>query len=248
MMWIEHYNKETKTLIIPEKFNQKLKDIPEGTKIIIFGRNGYIDTKFNQPINNLPNSITHLTFSNHFNQLVDNLPNSITHLTFGRHFNQSVDELPNSITHLIFGSAFNQSVDNLPKNLTHLTFGWYFNQSVDKLPKNLTHLTLSGIFNQPVNYLPESLIVLKLFCDIIIEIPKNVKELHINSSNFLLNNLPYNIEKLFIKYWVDRKINNLPSTLKEIIIHDFIGDEVMKNITIPFGSIVSIKTCLFNFN
>jgi hypothetical protein len=227
----DYYNKETKIPIIPFDYDEEIKEL-----------------KYIMDTNNLAKNLTHLTFKDYFNQPVDNLPLSLTYLNFGRDFNQPVDNLPKNLTHLTFGCYFNKLIDNLPKNLTHLTFGWYFNQSVDKLPKNLTHLTLSGIFNQPVNYLPESLIVLKLFCDIIIEIPKNVKELHINSSNFLLNNLPYNIEKLFIKYWVDRKINNLPSTLKEIIIHDFIGDEVMKNITIPFGSIVSIKTCLFNFN
>jgi hypothetical protein len=35
---------------------------------------------FNQPINNLPESITYLLFVNNFNQPIDNLVNSITHL------------------------------------------------------------------------------------------------------------------------------------------------------------------------
>jgi hypothetical protein len=38
-MWLEHYNKNTKTLIIPYTFNDELKDIPEETKIIIFNQN-----------------------------------------------------------------------------------------------------------------------------------------------------------------------------------------------------------------
>ena len=38
-----------------------------------------------------------LTFGSDFNQSVNNLPNSITHLIFGWEFDQSVNELPNSI-------------------------------------------------------------------------------------------------------------------------------------------------------
>jgi hypothetical protein len=57
-MWIEHYNKETKTLTIPYNFNEELKDIPEETEIIIFNKN----SNFNQPVNNLPKTITHLSF------------------------------------------------------------------------------------------------------------------------------------------------------------------------------------------
>ena len=68
---------------------------------------------------------------------VDQIPNSITHLTFGFHFNQSVDQLPNSITHLTFGFYFNQSVDKLPNSITHLTFGPDFNKSIVKLPNSL---------------------------------------------------------------------------------------------------------------
>ncbi len=37
----------------------------------------YKESIFNQPINNLPNSITHLTLGWYFNQPIDNLPNSI---------------------------------------------------------------------------------------------------------------------------------------------------------------------------
>ena len=59
-------------------------------------------SKFNQPINNLPNSITHLTLGLDFNQPINNLPNSITNLTLGQKFNQQINNLPNSLTHLEF--------------------------------------------------------------------------------------------------------------------------------------------------
>ena len=61
---------------------------------------------FNQPINMLPNSITHLTFCDMFNQPVGMLPSSLTHLTFGNDFNQLVDMLPNFVTHLTWRLLF----------------------------------------------------------------------------------------------------------------------------------------------
>ena len=83
-----------------------------------------------------------IKFGDYFNQLVDNLPNSLTHLKFGWNFDQSVNNLPNSLTHLKFGKDFNQAVDNLPESLIHLKLGEMFNQPVDNLPNSIIKLTL----------------------------------------------------------------------------------------------------------
>jgi hypothetical protein len=60
----KYYNKERKTLNIPYNFNEELKDIPEETEIIIFSQTYFNDeySQFNQPVDNLPEKITHLTF------------------------------------------------------------------------------------------------------------------------------------------------------------------------------------------
>lgn len=115
--------------------------------------------RYDQPVNNLPETLTHLTFeiTSSFNQPVDNLPKGLTHLTFGESFDESVDNLPETLTHLTFGEAFDQFVDNLPKGLTHLTFGVHFNQPVDNLPESLTHLTFGHYFSDEVNNLPKNL-------------------------------------------------------------------------------------------
>ena len=81
---------------------------------------------------------------------MDNLPSSLTHLTFGSYFNQKVNNLPSSLTHLTSGSHFNQIVDNLPSILTHLTFGSFFNQKVNNLPSSLKEIK---IHKQKVNLL-----------------------------------------------------------------------------------------------
>ena len=82
----------------------------------------FCDNKFNQSVDNLPNSIINLTFGSNFNQPVDNLPNSIINLTFGWKFNQPVDNLPNSVINLTFGSDFNQTMKKLPQNLKKIIF------------------------------------------------------------------------------------------------------------------------------
>ena len=68
----------------------------------------------------------------HFNQSVDNLPNSISHLTFIGGFDQPVNNLPNSISHLTFEYCFDQPVNHLPNSIIHLTFGDNFNQQLER--------------------------------------------------------------------------------------------------------------------
>lgn len=77
-----------------------------------------------ESISELPHSISRLIFNSYhtFNNQVDHLPCSLTHLVFGPIFNQSVDNLPYTLTHLQYGKDFNQPVDNLPPKLTHISF------------------------------------------------------------------------------------------------------------------------------
>ena len=46
-MFVGYYNKKTHTLSLPFKFNSLLKDLPVGTKIIIFENNCNINQYFN---------------------------------------------------------------------------------------------------------------------------------------------------------------------------------------------------------
>ena len=131
----QYYNKETQTLKLPWDFDEELCDLPLNTKVIIFEKDHsrFQYSKFNQPVDNLPNSITHLTFGWNFKKTVNNLPHSITHLSFKDYFNQPVNNLPNSITHLTFGYYFNQLVDNLPSSLQEINFNNGSNSKKDIL-------------------------------------------------------------------------------------------------------------------
>ncbi len=144
---------------------------------------------------------------------------------------------PQSLKIIIFSHYFNQKVYNLPKNLTHLTFGDKFNQKINNLPKNLEYLKIG----YPIKF--EKQIIF----------PKNLKKLSLNSYNNLINNIPKHIEKIYISFKylhikkidnnnyytiINDKIDNLPLTIKKIIIED---EEYKNHIKIPFGCILTIK-------
>ena len=252
------YNKKTNTLVIYADFNDELKNLPEQTLIIIF--NEQLDdirscSKFNKPVDNLPNSVTDLTFGFAFNQLVDNLPNSLTHLTFGWNFNQLVDNLPGShkcnkisnctcqsqnLTHLNFGIDFNQKIDNLPNSLTHLTFKHCFNQIVDNLPNSITHLQFGTNFNQSVDNLPNDLRFLSFgygYKKKVEKLQKSIKELCFWSNNCIKNIISDTIENIYICFFNNdinnEMIENIPPTVKQIKLNK--KDKIHFITKIPFG-------------
>ena len=97
------YIVQNKTIIFNPEYNipfsDRVLEILSNCNTIIFNENFSKNafSKFNQPVDNLPNSIQTLTFGYCFNQTVDNLKNSIQNLALGFKFNQSVDNLPNPI-------------------------------------------------------------------------------------------------------------------------------------------------------
>jgi hypothetical protein len=238
---IDYYDSRTKTLTAPNVFlGKELINIPDETLILKFYRIGI----FKKNINDLPQNLTEIFFDWGFNQCVDYLPQKLTQIRFGILFNQKVNVLPQSLTHIIFNRDFNQKVDNLPKNLTYLFFGNNFNQKVNNLPKNLFCLIFGNSFNQKINNLPKSLFHIDFgykFTQNIYRIPKSINELSLYNNNEYINNIPNHIIKIYIKYSnsnIDKKIENLPPSIKEIIIQHEIFKKYIK---IPFGCILTIK-------
>jgi hypothetical protein len=212
----------------------------------VFIINKYIEKKTKE----IPQYITHLYFEIDFNPNIYNYHKNLTYITFGIIFNQKVDNLPQNLIHLTFKNDFNKKIDNLPKNLMILNLRTYkFNQKIDKLPKNLVHLTLFSVnFNKSINCLPKSLtsfaISWLINCDI--KLPKNVNYLLLTCNNNLINNIPEHIEILniyFDNYKENKYIENLPSTIKKIIIKD---EECQKYIKKPFGTVLTIKPDYYN--
>ena len=246
MSLLQYYNDQNKTLILPYTFSEPLTDVPKKTNKIYFIC-GHLDadeitdaqilknecikcatsvgkeSKFNHPIG-------HQNCNNA--TCAQNLPNSITHLFFGYFFDQSVDKLPSSITHLTFGVGFNNPINLLPDSITHLSLKYsIFKKSLDKLPHALTYLVLSSRFNENINLLP-----------------KSVKTLGFRAGSNIQNNIPDFVETIIISFYYpnipkpnnndknNKKVNNLPSTIKKIMINI---PEKINFIKVPFGCVVT---------
>ena len=98
-------------------------------------------------INHLPSTLTRLHLSTWwFNIPLDNLPESLTHLTLehGHVFNFSLDHLPASLKHLSLSDDFDKPIDFLPCSLDHLEIGPHFGLKIDYLPPLLKRLHLKA--------------------------------------------------------------------------------------------------------
>ena len=218
IFWKSCYDNTTCTLSIPSDFDSYLSHLPEGVKIIIFHHYSHFD----EPVNDLPSTITHLTFGYIFDQPVDNLPNGLVYLKLGDNFNKPIKKLPVSLKQLELGHYFNHPVNELPSGLTHLTFGFCFNQMIPKLPKSLTHLTLGTNFNVRINKLPHGLTHL-----IFVKNSKFKKD---------LNDLPDSLLYLELGEAHTKLEHNLPINLKEVIIRN---SELQ--LKVPFGCKITHK-------
>ena len=140
-------------LRLPTSFNQPLQHLPplKHMKFCAWSR-------FNHPVDNLPSSLTSITFGRHFNQPVDNLPSSLLEIHFGQLFNHSIDKLPPHLTHLSFAklSFFNQPTTNLPSSLKVVKFGRKFNHAF-KPPPHLSELSFRKEFNQSIKCYPSQI-------------------------------------------------------------------------------------------
>ena len=114
----KYYNSKTKTLTLPNNFNKEIDKIPEGTQKIIFCDDLFLGkySIFNQKIDRLPNSITHLTFGYYFDQKINNFT-YIEHLHIWSNY-KYINFLPNIIEQLdIYYANYNNKINNLPLNI-----------------------------------------------------------------------------------------------------------------------------------
>lgn len=181
------------------------------------------DYDFNQQINIIPNSVTHLIFGDNFNQKINRFPVSLTHLIFGEHFNQYINKYPDNIRHLSFGFSFNQRIDVLPKKLIYLIFGRGFYCEYDhacpKLPHGLTHLIISGHFNHKPITLSDDLIYLKLSGSIKSIFPNQPKKLtHLiwEMGNLKVDMMSPSLKILILANWYNYDLPRLPNLIKLI--------------------------------
>lgn len=192
-----------------------------------------LGSMYNQPLDNLPNTLYYLQLSYRFHQNIDHLPASLRYLKIEGIYNKPVDHLPAGLTHFIMGNAslFNLPIDYLPPHLTHLTLGDCFNQSVDYLPESLQHLTLDERFAKSIDYLPPNISHLLLFtyqqpiC--LSYLPKSIKHLMCGYSS--INQLPSSITNLTLVYYNEANavpLDVLPTSIKHLTLDKYSGSEL----------------------
>ena len=207
--------------------NNFICNIPRHFKYLIFD----YDTKFNEPINNLPPSLYYLQLCDSFNQCVDNLPITLQYLICGKQFNNSIDNLPNSIECLYLCDDFNNTLDNLNDNIKILIINSIrFNKDINKLPNNLEVFELSTYANCTLNYNLSNMCNLReiiLSQNVVIDLKRvtmhnNVKKIRCYiDCNTNIVNLPQNLEVLEVfintNYDFDNNIMDFPNTLHTIL-------------------------------
>jgi hypothetical protein len=154
MQITEYYDDESKTLLIPCFFNEKITNIPKKVKKIIF-QNYYIGNsrKFNQPIDNLLINLTHLThisLGDNFNQTLKNLPENLIYIKLGKYFNSEIT-IPKSVKKLVL--TYNKSLLQTQKILNNLphhieTLGVFINNSNEKIENLPITLKKIVIYNK----------------------------------------------------------------------------------------------------
>lgn len=222
-------NDNLHTMIFGEEFNQQINKYPKNLRILEFGN------MYNQSLNNLPESLSVLIFKFMFNQQVNNLPKSINTVLFGMLFNNYINNLPKSINTInlslfldrieynknipkillnskggsLSSLSCSKKINNLPAFLHTLKIGGHFNNNVNNLPNKLKVLMFGYFFNKSINKISLSLKTLKIgwFYNYNLDLlPEGLEILDISDNNFRINN---NI-----------KINDLPSSIKQIIINE----------------------------
>lgn len=226
-IYFSNISKNVKEIIIGKIFNSDLI-LPNSIENIEFCYN----SKFNQPVNNLPEKLKYLKFGFNFNQHVDNLPNKLEYLYFGFNFNQELNFLPESIITLEFcyNSCFSKSLENLPNNIKKLLLNSkYHNNSIklNNFSNNINFLRIPDLTN--IHKFPTQINKLILCNDFNFDnLPniqnfENIIELEINNLNpndkiikTLSKNNLQNIKKIIITLYHYNYIENFESKLNII--------------------------------
>ncbi len=201
--------------VMDDKDNKFIAQLSPKIKIIRLVR-------YNNPINNLPDQITHLDTGN-VDYPITKLPKSLTYLWIDDNFTSTIKEYPDNLKFLKLSKNAVFNADKLPDKLVYLEIPKA--TCVDNLPQSITILKI--ISNVSVDDLPESLIYLKLgahnnytkdnFNLPIDNLPINIKKLELGSKfNQPINNLPNGLEELQLGENFNLLIDDLPSTLQKL--------------------------------
>jgi hypothetical protein len=214
----------------------------------------YFGYEFNNPIENLPDSINWLVLGKNFNQSINKYPSCLKYLTFGFDFNKLVDNLPNMLERIVFGGRFDKSIDNLPDTITHLSFyvefyseelyKFGFGSNVKKycttVEKNITDTeNIYSFALRPEDHRAQDFEICDCeFSQKIIKLPKKLTHLVIDDCKNLINldNLieSSKLTHLQAKHLSKNFLLNLPNTLEHLSLFVTSPDEIKLPIKLKF--------------
>lgn len=247
---IDNFPKKLQKLSLGNYFNQPIDKLPESLQELTLGSN------FNQSLDNLPKQLKKIEyFFNYFDKPINWLPNIIKNLRFGHNFNQLVDKLPNSIINLTFGHNFNQSVDKLPNSIRNLTFGYGFNNKINNLPDSVIELNLPCSYNNCLTNFPQKLKKIHIPANTKVSMDDSMTNLEIMTYTCKFNQSADNLQKTLLSLKLIlvnlrdcpnlHNINNLPETLKHLII-DCDSESIIEPIILPKNLVTLRTTGFFN--
>lgn len=115
-------------LKLPNDYDFEIS-LPENLLALFFGKS------FNKMIA-YPQKIYYIKYGNDFNQPIDNLSQSLEFLILGNSFNQCVDFLSENLKFLNIGCGFNHSINDLPIGIESLHM-YDYSGNLDNLPNGL---------------------------------------------------------------------------------------------------------------
>ncbi len=168
----------------------------------------------------MPQTLKYLSLGNRFNQPVNNLPESLLYLYLylSNGFNQPVNNLPANLTYLYmnFGiNCYDWNLDNLPSNLKYLDI-----QDVERYNEN--NINLNKKYNKNlIENLPNSIEELIVNADVSLDnLPNSIKILCLQyNSTQSFDLLPNSIELLSLNSQKNFNFNNLPKSINNLTLY-----------------------------
>ena len=154
-----------------------------------------------QPSEKMPMHMTRLYLYGYNKDHIDNIPSSLTHLTFGLECNQKLlNNIPNTLTHLALEMKVGKEIIIVPETVTCFHIGAACEDTMNVVvPKSVRELRIMG--NQYIR-LHDGIVCLKFGgrMNPNIIIPGTVTDLDIGKCCHRVKNIPENVKRLEINF------------------------------------------------
>lgn len=165
-------NNPVKKIYFPCSFNKNIDFLPCTIKVLIFPPN----SRFNNPINDLPTSLEILSTGGSFNHTINNLPKNLIHLMLGQKFNTPINKLPPNLRTLIFDelNEYKHNLNCLPNSLECISIPINFDSIEITIPDECKYICFNSN-KASINYCQKLKENLKTKCYNSIVVPSNLK-------------------------------------------------------------------------